>query len=72
MTLMPYRANMVAVRSAAVDRLMAIRQPKLVLGTARAYGLRWFVLHQGNPVKWPPEIADNPAFQAGPVTVYEF
>jgi hypothetical protein len=72
MTTMPFRAETVATRSAAVDRLMTLSQPKLARGTARAYGLRWFVVHRGNPVKWPAEFVNAPAFQAGPLTLYEF
>lgn len=72
MTTMPFRAEEVTTRSAAVDRLMSLEQPKLVRGTARAYGLRWFVVHRGNPVKWPAEIVNDPAFRAGPLTLYEF
>jgi hypothetical protein len=72
MTRMPFRSEMVAVRSAAVDRLLGIRQPKLVLATARAFGVRWFVIHRGNPVGWPEEIANQPAFESGPFKLYEF
>jgi hypothetical protein len=71
MTRMPYRGEMVAARTAAIDRLMGLSQPKLVVGTARAFGLRWFVLQQGNRVDWPPEVG-SPVFEAGPFTVYEF
>ena len=72
MTTMPFRADVVDVRSAAVDRLMSLTYPKLVRGTARAYGLRWFVLHRGNPVKWSEELAKAPAFRAGSLSLYEF
>jgi hypothetical protein len=72
MTTMPYRGDQVAKRSAAVDRLMGLRQAKLIVGTARAYGIRWFVLHRGNKVNWPPELADHPVFRAGPIALYEF
>jgi hypothetical protein len=71
MTIMPFRADMVAARTTAVDRLMELREPKLVVGTARAYGLRWFVLQRGNRVNWPAEVM-GPVFQTGPFTVYEF
>lgn len=72
MTRMPHRAEMVTTRSAAVDRLMSLTQPKLVAGTARAYGIRWFVLHQGNKVRWPPELAGASVFRRGPIALYEF
>jgi hypothetical protein len=71
MTHMPFRADTVAIRTAAIDRLMTLRQPKLVVGTARAFGLRWFILQRGNTVNWPPETARR-AFEAGPFTVYQF
>jgi hypothetical protein len=72
MTRMPFRGEVVAARTAAIDRLMGLREPKLVVGTARAFGLRWFILQKGNKLNWPPELALNPAFEAGPFTVYEF
>lgn len=71
MTNMPYRGDMVAARTAAVDRLMGLEHGKLVVGTARAFGLRWFVLQRGNRVKWPKEIA-TPVFEQGAFSVYEF
>ncbi len=71
MTHMPFRGEMVATRTAAIDRLMGLSQPKLVSGTARAYGIRWFVLQKGNRVNWPPEAA-KPVFEMGNFTVYEF
>jgi hypothetical protein len=71
MTIMPFRGEMVAARTTAVDRLMGLQEPKLVVGTARTYGLRWFVLHRGNRVNWPPD-AVSPVFETGPFTVYEF
>jgi hypothetical protein len=71
MTTMPFRSDMVATRTAAIDRLMTLRNPKLVVGTARAYGLRWFVLHRGNRVNWPADVI-KPVLVAGPLTLYEF
>jgi hypothetical protein len=71
MTTMPFRSDMVATRTAAVDRLMILREPKLVVGTARAYGMRWFILHRGNRVNWPPAVL-KPVFVSGPLTLYEF
>jgi hypothetical protein len=72
MTNMAYRSEMVAARTAAVDRLMGLREPALVVGTARAYGLRWFILHRGNRVQWPAELAGKPVFKLGQFTLYEF
>jgi hypothetical protein len=72
MTTMPYRAELVATRSAAVDRLLLLRQPQLVVGTARAYGIRWFVRQRGDRVNWASELANRPAFEEGPFTVYDF
>ncbi len=72
MTWMPFRGEMVAARTAAVDRLMGLRLPGLVVGTARAYGIRWFILQKGNRVHWPPQLADHPVFERGRFAVYEF
>jgi hypothetical protein len=72
LTNMPFRGEELAARTAAIDRLMLLREPKLVVGTARAYGIRWFVLQKGSRVAWPPEIADHPVFESGPFRVYEF
>jgi hypothetical protein len=72
MTTMPFRADVVATRTAAIDRLMAMEQTRLVRGTARAFGIRWFVLHRGNKVNWPPELADRPVLETGNFKIYEF
>ncbi len=71
MTSIPFRGELVATRTAAIDRLMGLDQPKLILGTARAYGLRWFILQRGNRVNWPEEVG-KPAFEMGSFQVYEF
>ena len=72
MTRMPFRGEMVAARTSAVNRLMLLELGKLATATARAYGVRWFVLHRGNRVNWPKSMAQSPAFESGPVRVYEF
>jgi hypothetical protein len=72
LTNMPYHARMVATRSTAVNRIMFMRLPKLVIGTARAFGIRWFIRHPGDRVNWPPELAGHPAFKMGPFAVYDF
>jgi hypothetical protein len=72
LTLMPYRAEMVATRSAAVDRLMRLDNPKLVAATARVFGIRWFVRQQGNLVRWPAAVRDAPAFEQDGFSVYDF
>ncbi len=72
MTTMPYRSEMVAARSTAIDRLMLLRLPQLVVGTARAFGIRWFVGRQGNRFNWPPGLVDKPVFTAAPFIVYDF
>jgi hypothetical protein len=68
----PFRGEMIDVRTAAIDRFMGLRQPKLIVATARALGFRWFVLERGDRVDWPPAIADHPAFESGPFKLYEF
>jgi len=69
---MPFRNEMVEARTNAIDHFMGIRQPKLVVGTARALGFRWFVLERGDRVDWPAEIAEHPVLEAGPFKLYEF
>jgi hypothetical protein len=72
MTLMPFRGEEVAKRTAAVDRFMGIREPKMVIALARTFGFRWFVLHRGNRVDWPASIAKKPVLEIGSLTLYEF
>jgi hypothetical protein len=72
MTLMPFRGEEVAKRTAAVNRFMGIREPKMVVALARTFGIRWFVLHRGNRVDWPADIAKKPVLEVGSLTLYEF
>lgn len=72
LTRMPFRQETVEQRTSAIEHLMAIRKPKLVRATAHALGLRWFVLEYGDHVEWPPEIADHPVLEDGPLKLYEF
>jgi hypothetical protein len=72
MTRMPFRSEMVDTRTAAIDRFMGLRQPKLIIGTARALGFRWFVLERGDRVDWPAVIASHPVLEDGPFKLYEF
>lgn len=72
LTLMPYRSEMVQKRTGAIEYFMGIRQAQLVVGTAHAFGFRWFVLERGERVDWPPEIADRPVLEIGPLKLYEF
>jgi hypothetical protein len=71
MTHMPFRIDMVAKRTTAIDRLMALENPKLVVATARAFGVRWFILQRGNTVNWPPGSVRR-VFETGTFTVFEF
>jgi hypothetical protein len=72
LTRMPFRAEIVETRTAAVDRFMRLRQPTAIRATARAFGFRWFVLERGDRVDWPPEIADQPVLETGAFKLYEF
>lgn len=72
MTLMPFRAETVEARTTTVDRFMRTRQPGVISATARAFRFRWFVLHPGDRVAWPSDIANQPALEAGPFKLYEF
>ena len=72
LTKMPYRAEMVAKRADAVNRLLDLRLGLLVKTTGRLMGIRWFVRFQGARANWPAEMRDNPHFRAGPYSVYDF
>jgi len=72
LTRMPFRAELIEARENALEHFMGLRHPKLIAGTAHAFGFRWFLLQQGDRVDWPPEITDHPAFEAGPFRLYEF
>lgn len=72
LTRMPYRSEMVLVRSDAVNRLLNLKSDKLVKTTGTLMGIRWFVRYTGARAKWPVEMRDNPAFRAGPFYVYDF
>ena len=72
MTRMAFRSETVDARTNAIDHFMGLRRASAVTATAHAFGFRWFVLERGDRVDWPPEIADHPAFEAGPFKLYEF
>ncbi len=72
LTHMPFRAETVARRSAAVDRLMSLEQSKLVVATARAYGVRWFVIQRGSKIRWPASLTDDAALKDGTFSLYDF
>lgn len=72
MTRVPFRAETVEARTAAIDRFQRTRQPHAISATARSFGFRWFLLQPGDHVAWPPDIADRPALEAGPFKLYEF
>jgi len=72
LTRMPFRAELVEARTAAIARFMGMRKPTAVRATARALGFRWFLLEPGDEVAWPSEIATAPVLQTGPLKLYEF
>jgi hypothetical protein len=72
LTRVPYRADLVEARTAAIGRFMSLRQPKPIAAMAHAFGIRWFVLQRGDQLRWPPEIASQPVLVEGPLTLYEF
>lgn len=72
LTRMSFRSEEVETRSAAIDRFMAIREPKLLRATARALGFQWFLLEPGDRVDWPVEIVSHPAFKEGSLALYRF
>jgi hypothetical protein len=48
LTRMPFRAEIVEARTAAIARFMAMLQPTPVRARARAFGFRWFLLERGD------------------------
>jgi hypothetical protein len=71
MTSIAFRGDVVAARTAAIDRLMGLHEPELAAATARAYGLRWFILQRGNRVNWPEQKL-KPVLVQGAFSLYEF
>jgi hypothetical protein len=39
--------------------------------SVRETGIRWFVVHPGDPNVWPAEFRDQPAFESGGYRVYD-
>jgi hypothetical protein len=70
LTRMSVGSDEVARRTAAVNRLLLMNQPRFLVGTARAFGVRWFVVHKGDGVNWPSEFTEKPALEAGPLRLY--
>lgn len=69
--LIPFREDLVASRSAIIDRLMRLRTAKAISATARAYGLRWFVHQRGETLAWPEEISSKAVLSTGALTLYD-
>jgi hypothetical protein len=72
MTRISYNSDRVEERAEAIDKLMDLGDAAAVANTARALGLRWFLLEPGSQVKWPEEIANRPAFELGGYKLYQF
>jgi hypothetical protein len=67
-----YKAHVVDQRTAEIRELMRMQDPNAVIATARTLGIRWFLLHPGNPVGWPAAIVNGPVFNSGGFRVYRF
>ena len=39
--------------------------------SVRETGIRWYVIHPGNPNVWPSEFRDHPAFESNGYRVYD-
>jgi hypothetical protein len=72
LTRMPFRADIMRTRENALEHFMGLGRATLIRETAHALGFRWFLLHRGDPVAWPAEIADHPVFEEGPIKLYDF
>lgn len=71
LTRVPYRQELVETRTNAVDHFMGLRRSTAVRATAHAFGFRWFLLHRGDTVDWPEDIAAKPVLETGPFKLYE-
>lgn len=72
MTHMPFREELVSTRTVAINRVMAMSQPKLVASTLKVFHVRWFIVPLGNRLNWPGEMVNNPVLKEGPISLYEF
>jgi hypothetical protein len=72
MTRMSYHSDWIEQRAEAIDKLMQLRDPAALAASAREIGLRWFLLNPGDEVKWPAEIASQPAFELAGYRLYRF
>lgn len=57
-------------RMAAVVELRKARSAATLRAMAEELGIDWFVLQPGDPVWWPTEALDRPAFESGGLRVY--
>ena len=72
LTRMPFRAEIMQTREHAIEHFMGLGRATLIRETAHALGFRWFLLHRGDPIAWPAEIADRPVFEEGALRLYDF
>lgn len=70
LTRMPHNADRVDARAGAMEKLMALRDPRAVTATAQAFGVRWFLLNRGDRVAWAEALASRPAFELEGYRVY--
>jgi hypothetical protein len=59
-------------RVVAVTKLMQMQPESAVRAEARRLGIRWFLVRPGQPLAWPAEIVQHPAFAKDGYRVYEF
>jgi hypothetical protein len=59
-------------RDKILDSLRKSSSMNSLIDHARQTGIRWYVAHPSEVLRWPPEFLDHPAFVSGRYRVYEF
>ena len=67
-----HNAHLANQRTAVIEEFMRMQDPTAVRATARALGVRWFLLHPGHALGWPAAIVSAPVFDNGGFRVYRF
>jgi hypothetical protein len=59
-------------RTAQITDLMSTPSRDAVVAKLKTLGIRWFLLHPGHQVAWPPEIAGHPILDVAGFRLYRF
>jgi hypothetical protein len=54
-----------------LQRLQQATSIEDLQGSVRETGIRWYVIHPGDPNVWPSEFRDQPAFESNGYRVYD-